>query len=387
MNRHYISIKKLVFSMVICILVLGVSSVTPKAGDMDQNVKSKTVGYYTSWSSYSGFTPDKIDPNKLTHINYAFANIDKELKVVLGDTEIDSQNIAGLKKLKEKNPNLKLLISVGGWTWSDKFSDAALTHASRTRFANSCVEFIKTYGFDGVDLDWEYPVSGGLKTNKYRKEDKENFTLLLKTIRERFNEESKKDGKEYILSIAGGAGAGYIQNVELDKLHKYIDFANIMTYDIHGPWDKHADFVAPLYTDESSNNMKASVDSGIKAWIKAGFPKEKLVVGIPFYGYEYHISQRTNNGLYQKHTKAFSISYNDINSKYLNKNGYRRYYSSKSMVPWLYNGTSFISYEDGQSIGEKAKYIKSNKLGGAMIWELGQDLNGQLLDKLYKGLK
>lgn len=387
MNRHYISIKKLVFSMIVCILILGASSVTPRAGDIDQNVKAKTIGYYTSWSSYSGFTPDKIDPGKLTHINYAFANIDKDLRVILANPEIDVKNIAGLKKLKEKNPNLKLLISVGGWTWSDKFSDAALTDVSRTRFADSCVEFIKAYGFDGVDLDWEYPVSGGLKTNKYREEDKENFTLLLKAIKERFNDQGKKDGKEYILSIAGGAGIGYIQNVQLDKLHKYIDFASIMTYDIHGPWDKHADFVAPLYIDESSSNMKASVDSGIKAWIKAGFPKGKLVVGIPFYGYEYHISQGLNNGLYQKHTKALSISYNDINSKYLNKNGYIRYYSSKSMVPWLYNGTSFISYEDGQSIGEKAKYIKSNKLGGAMIWELGQDSNGQLLDKLYKGLK
>lgn len=387
MNKRSMYMKKLIFSISICILIVSMSSITPIAENTNKDTEIKNIGYYTYWSAYSGFTPDKIDASKLTHINYAFANINKDLKVVLGNPDIDVKNINGLKELKKVNPNLKLLISVGGWTWSDKFSDAALNDASRAKFANGCVEFIKTYGFDGVDLDWEYPVSGGLKTNKYRKEDKQNFTLLLKAIRERFDEQGKKDGKKYILSIAGGAGDGYIQNVELNKLHEYIDFANVMTYDIHGPWDKHTDFVAPLYTDEKSNNMKFSVDSAVKSWIKAGFPKEKIVVGIPFYGYEYNIDKSANNGLYEKHTKSSSISYVNIVSKHLNKNGYKRYYNAKSMVPWLYNGTSFITFEDGQSIGEKAKYIKSNGLGGAMIWELGQDSKGELLDKLYQGLK
>ncbi|WP_243158154.1 glycoside hydrolase family 18 protein [Aminipila terrae] len=329
-----------------------------------------------------------MDSGKLTHINYAFANISSDLKITLGYPDIDQNNIKLLNSLKQTNPNLKTLISVGGWSWSGKFSDAALTDASRTAFADSCVAFITQYGFDGVDLDWEYPVSGGLTTNSNRPEDKQNFTLLLQKIREKLDTRGTLDNKHYLLTIAGGAGSNYVNNVELYKLAQYLDYANIMTYDLHGTWDTYTDLHAPLYvSSDSSPQYKSSVDSCVNEWLNASFPADKLVLGIPFYGYIYSSVNNQNSGLYQTYSGANSISYKSIVNNYLNKPGYIKYFHSQSLVPWLFNGSTFISYEDPQSITYKTTYINTKKLGGAMIWELSQDPNGVLLNTLYNGIK
>jgi len=349
---------------------------------------TKMVGYYAAWAAYSGYTPDKVDASKLTHINYAFANIGSDLKIALGYPDVDSSNISKLNTLKQSNPNLKTLISVGGWDGSGKFSDVALTETSRTTFADSCVNFIVKYGFNGIDIDWEYPVSGGVSTNIKRPEDKQNFTLLLKKLREKLNARSLLDGKQYLLTIAGGDGSWYVNNTELDIIHQYLDYGNIMTYDIHGTWDVYTDFNAPLYNNNDiSAQDKWSVDSSVNAWLKAGFPVEKLVVGVPFYGYKYNSVKNANNGLYQTFSGGSSISYSNIAANYLNSAGYVRYFRQQSMVPWLFNGSTFISYEDEQSIGYKAQYIKSKGFGGAAIWELSQDPNRVLLGALYKGLQ
>lgn len=349
---------------------------------------TKIVGYYAAWSAYSGFTPDKIDGSKLTHINYAFANIGSDLKIAIGYPDIDPSNFSKLNTLKQANPGLKSLISVGGWSWSGKFSDVALTDASRTAFADSCVAFIVKYGFDGIDIDWEYPVSGGLATNVKRPEDKQNFTLLLKSLREKINARSLIDGKPYILTIAGAAGSWYGTNTELGIIHQYLDYANIMTYDIHGTWDTYTDFNAPLYNNsDSSTQYKWSMDSGVKAWLKIGFPANKIVGGVPFYGYKYNSVNNGNNGLYQTYTGGSSVSFATITSNYLNAAGYVRYFHPQSMVPWLFNGSTFISYEDEQSISLKAQYIKNNALGGAMIWELSQDPNRVLLNAMYSNIQ
>jgi chitinase len=356
---------------------------TPTAGSTE-----KIVGYYAAWSKYAGFTPDKIDANKLTHINYAFANIDSDFKVTLGYPDIDPANIKLLNSLKMQNPNLKTIIAVGGWTWSARFSDAALTEESRTIFAESCVEFIVKYGFDGVDIDWEYPVSGGLATNIKRPEDKQNFTLLMKTLREKLDARGAVDGKHYILTFAGAAGNWYLHNIELDKLNHYIDFVNLMSYDIHGTWESLTDFNAPLYVDSKSATpqYKTSVDSSVTAWLNTGFPKEKLVMGVPFYGIIYKAVLHNNNGLYQTYSGGATISYNNIVGNYLNTLGYERFFHSEEMVPWLFNGSTFISYDDPQSIAVKTNYVKGKGLGGMMIWELSQDPKHVLLDAIYQGL-
>lgn len=344
----------------------------------------KLVGYYAAWARYSGFTPDKIAADKFTHINYAFANIDSNLKITLGYPDIDAANISQLNQLKKINPNLKTIIAVGGWSWSGRFSDAALTESSRGIFADSVVDFVVNYGFDGVDIDWEYPVSGGLSTNVKRPEDKYNFTLLMKTLREKLNARGTIDGKKYLLSFAGAAGNWYANNTQLSELSKYVDYANIMTYDIHGTWDTYTDFNAPLYSD---TNQSVSVDSSINAWTDAGFTKDKIVMGVPFYGYIYKSVPDINNGLNQTYSGGASISYANIAANYLNMPEYKRYFHPVQRVPWLFNGSTFITYEDEQSMAEKAGYIKEKGLMGAMIWEISQDPDRILLNALYQGLK
>lgn len=365
-----------------------VPSVTPAVSPSPALPGKKVIGYYAAWAAYSGFTPDKIDAAKLTHINYAFANIGSDLKITLGYPDVDPSNIAKLNALKQINPDLKTIISVGGWDWSARFSDAALTDASRSAFADSCVAFIVKYGFDGLDIDWEYPVAGGLATNVRRPEDKTNFTLLMQKLREKLDARGTIDNKHYILSFAGAEGSWYTNNIEPAKLKDYADYVNVMTYDIHGNWDRYTDFNAPLYNNSDvSPQDKASVDSGITAWINSSFPADKIVMGVPFYGYIYKAVTNQNHGLYQLYSGGSSISYVNIAANYLNASGYVRYFHSESMVPWLFNGSTFISYDDEQSIGFKAQYIKSRGLGGAMIWELSQDPNRVLLNALYNGLK
>jgi len=348
----------------------------------------KIIGYYPAWKSYSGFTPDKLDATKLTHINYAFAYISNENEIKLGYPDKDPENFKKLNNLKEINPNLKILISIGGWNWSGKFSDTASTDASRTAFAESCAEFLVKYGIDGIDLDWEYPVGGGLPTNSKRSQDKQNFTLLLKKIREKLDEQELKNNKQYLLSIAGGASQYYLNNIEPEKIKDYLDYVNIMTYDLHGPWDTFSDFNSPLYNKSgASTQYKISIDTGVGSWINAGFPKDKLVVGVPFYGYLYNVNVNSNNGFQQKFTDGKALSYSYIKTNYLNKDKITRYYDLESKVPWLYGDKTFISYDDEQSMKAKTDYIKSFGLSGAMIWELSQDYNNELLNSIYEGLK
>jgi len=346
------------------------------------------VGYYAAWTVNSGFTPEQIDAALLTHVFYAFANIGPDLRITLGYPNIDLRNFSLLNTLKQANPNLKTLISVGGWTWSGSFSDAALTDDSRTAFAESCAAFIKQYGFDGVDIDWEYPVAGGLPTNIRRPEDKRNFTLMLQKLRQVLDAYGAADGKRYLLSIAGGSGSFYAQNTEMSLIHPYLDFASIMTYDMHGTWDVYTDLNAPLYmNNDISPQYKWSADSAVRTWTQAGFPANKLMLGIPFYGYLYASVNDYNYGLYQPYYGANSIPYNVISSYYLRYPGFTRFFHPESKVPWLFNGSIFISFDDPESIWYKADYIKSNGLGGAMVWELSEDPDRELLNSLSDSLK
>ncbi|MDF3001118.1 MAG: chitinase [Bacillota bacterium] len=344
--------------------------------------------YYTSWSAYNGYSPLDIPASNLTNINYAFAKIGDDLKIQMGDPYIDPQNIAELNQLKNTFPQIKTLISIGGWNDSGKFSDVALSDASRTTFANSVVAFVKQYGFNGVDIDWEYPVGGGLSTNVARSADKTNFTLLLQKLREKLDAQSQLDGQNYLLTIAGGAGSSYAANTQLSLIANYVDYATIMTYDIHGTWDTYTDLNAPLYTPtETSPQYKWSIHQAVQTWIANGFPASKLVMGVPFYGYIYNGVTADGTGLYKNYTGGHSISYDTLLSTYTMNSSYIKYFHPEALVPWMFNGSTFISYDNEVSMANKAKYIVQNSLAGASIWELSQNKDGQLLTSLITNLK
>jgi chitinase len=358
--------------------------------------KYKIVGYYPSWGTYQNFQVSQIAASSITHINYAFADI-KDGKVVLGDPYADKGNFKQFSALKKANPKLKTLISVGGWTWSGQFSDVSLSNYSRTKFADSAVQFIRDYGFDGVDLDWEYPVLGGLAANHSRPEDKQNFTLLLQAVRDKLDAAQLKDGKKYFLTIAAGAFPDYVSNIETKQVAAIVDWVNLMTYDYHGDWEKGSNYNAPLYADpHDPNNDKANINYTVNDFLKAGVPSNKLVVGIPFYGRSWTNCGTTNNGLYQackgvaKGVIADGIhEYGNLEKQgWINGKGFVRYWNDKAKVPWLFNKATgtFITYEDPESIAYKAQYIKTKGLGGAMVWELSQEFTQTLLNKLFYSL-
>jgi len=422
-------------------LIFSILSFQEKTASAAGESNHKIIGYYPSWGAYGrAYHVWDIDASKVTHINYAFADIcwngihgnpdptgpnpqtwtcqDENGtiqvpngSIVLGDPWIDAQqtnpgdswsdpirgNLKQLILLKQANPHLKTIISVGGWSWSNRFSDTAATQQTRENFANSAVNFLRKYQFDGIDLDWEYPVSGGLPGNGYRPEDKRNYTLLLQEVRNKLNAAGAQDGKHYLLTIAAGAGPSFRQNTELANIAGIVDWINIMTYDFNGGWQSISAHNAPLYYDPAASaaGVPDAQDfngaAAVQGFLDAGVPAAKIVMGVPFYGRGWSGCANANNGQYRSCTgtppgtwESGVFDFTDLQNNYINKNGYTRYWNDTAKVPYLYNPANgnFISYDDTESLGHKTAFIHSRSLGGAMFWEFSGDRNRTLLNKL-----
>ena len=350
---------------------------------MTQKPAYKIVGYVAGWS---GMQIQNVDANKLTHINYAFADIDKG-KIIMR-LKTDSLNLVQLVGKKAQNPDLKVIISIGGWAWSNWFSDAALTPESRALFAGSAIELMQKYKLDGIDLDWEYPGQIG-EDNGFRPEDKQNFTLLLQEIRRELDELGTKSDQHYFLTIATGGDQQYIDHTELGEAQKYLDFINIMTYDFYSGLDSITGHHANLNDSEKAPAISKSVQASVERHLKAGVPANKIVLGIPFYGRMWTGVTAQNNGLYQKAKSVGSIvDYNIVADKYLNK-GFERFWDESAKAPYLWDRDScrFISYEDTTSLALKLHFVEDKGLGGAMFWEYSLDKNSELLNTINKYLK
>lgn len=361
----------------------------------------RLVAYYAGWAAYSGRDIAQIDASRLTHLIYAFANIGADGRIAVGDPTVDTLklfpgwnvsdpffgNFGELYKLKQRYPHLKVLIAVGGWSWSGRFSDVALTEESRRRFAESVVDFVVRFQFDGVDIDWEYPVSGGLATNARRPEDKRNFTLLMEELRRQLDAQGEEDGKEYLLTFAGAAASYYTNNIELHRLHPLVDFINLMTYDLTGPWEPTTGLNSPLSRQPGAPLQPGwSIQDAVQLYRSYGVPAEKINVGVPFYGYRFEGVANHSNGLFQSYREGAAVPYYTI-QKLAESGEFTRYWHGEAKVPYLFHGGTFIAYDDPQSMAAKAKFIREMGLGGAMIWEISQDApNRELLIALHSGL-
>ena len=329
--------------------------------------------------------PGQIDARRLQRINYAFANIEGG-RMVLG-APVDAQNFATLGALRREHPSLTVLVSVGGWLWSTHFSDVSLTKESRRVFIESAMDFVKLYDLDGLDVDWEYPGLVGAG-NPFRSEDKQNFTLLMKELRERFDQETEKTHRRLYLTIAAGAFDDFLAHTEMDKVQEYVDTVNLMTYDSYESGDSIAGNHSPLFEDPA-DPKKASADGAVRAFEKAGVPAEKILLGVPFYGRMWGEVAKQNHGLFQP-GKPIPNAYSPfslIDETMLGK-GYIRYWDSASAVPYLYNEEKhiFVSYEDTESLAGKCRYVLSHKLGGVMFWEYFGDSSGKLLKTIEDSL-
>jgi chitinase len=370
------------------------ATLTPDPTLTASQLKYRIVGYYPAWSNPArdGNASD-LPGDMLTHVIYAFSSIDpKTHACVYGAESVDKYHFKHLRLLKQKYPHLKVLIAIGGATRSKDFSDMAAKAEMREKFVKSCIDlYIGTYQdlFDGIDMDWEFPGIG----DGSRKEDTQNFTLLMKEFRRQLDTLEKQKSRSYLLTAAVPAGLWLLPNYELKELAPLLDWFNLMTYDFSGAWSKETNFTAPLYRAKDDPYPANNVDAAVQAYLKAGVLPHKITLGIPFYGRGWTTASDDNQGLYQKLTRGKTINgaaftYRNLVDNYIGKNGYERYWNYGAKVPWLYNSTDrvFITYEDPDSIGYKADYLIDHYLGGAMIWHLSSDADDTLLQTLYERL-
>jgi GH18 family chitinase len=360
------------------------------------------------------------DPNAGDGAGDQFADYEKTFDAstsVNGQADVWGQPIAGnfnqLAELKARHPNLKILLSIGGWTYSKYFSDVAATDASRQKFVSSCIDmFIKGnlpadsgYGgagtgkgiFDGFDIDWEYPASdGGHVGNHYSTADTANYTALLAEFRSELDAQGAADGKQYTLSAALPGGQDKTALIQTDKIGQYLDFGDVMSYDMHGAWDATGptnlqDPIFPSADDPSSpvpgGSQQYDADTIMKAYtvgdpeygIPGGFPANKLNLGIPMYYRGWTgVSAGSDNGLYSTATgpSAGQTLSGGVPGIALQKeldslgflSGGKEYYDSQRMAGWYYDGTTFYSGSTPQSIVDHVAYAKCNGLGGVMIF-------------------
>jgi chitinase len=343
----------------------------------------RLVAYFTEWAVYDrDYQVEDIPAEQITHLNYAFVQIVDGRCAVYDPwaaLEREGGNFSKIQSLKAAHPHLRVMISVGGWTLSEPFFEVASTPESRATFASSCVDFIEEHGFGGIDIDWEYPVSGGLTSGSA--DDTENYTLLLLELRNRLDAASAG----YELSIAGPGGYDKIANLQPAEIAEIVDFINIMSYDFHGGWESTTGFASALYPPEGSPDGPGdpyTVDYAVRTWIEAGVPPEKLNLGLPLYGRGWAGVSSTDEGRFQSSGwlpwgsyESGVYDYSDIVENYVTNPNYDRHWDSSAMVPWLYSEADgvFITYEDAASVGVKLNYIQDMGLGGAMVWELSGD--------------
>jgi chitinase len=376
------------------------------AGDGGPSQPRRVIGYYAGWTSKTkNFTPLDIPADKLTHVNYAFGLIDENGRAMLQDAEADigladvaaspapgslEGNFRQFRVLKERHPHLQTLISMGGWTGSGRFSDAVATEEKRRDFVASCIDLFLTRWpgvFDGIDIDWEYPVCCGLPENSYRLEDRRNCTLLFAELRRQLDDLGAATGQRYLLTAAIPAGREIpVTSFELRESGEILDWINVMTYDMTGSQRSGVtNFNAPFAEssgDPSDPSWKrfSSVVGTIDSFLDEGVPRDKLVVGVPFYGRGFAGVPDDNDGLYQPFTEMMGADYHTIKSDYLPT--FRRFRHPEAEVPWLYDAESgtMLTYDDPESIGRKTDYVIAEDLGGIMFWELsGDDKESSLL--------
>lgn len=335
-----------------------------------------------------------IKAKKLTHINYAFVDVQDSL-AVLTNLKTDSTNFRKLNELKAINPDLKIMISIGGWTWSGNFSDAVLTLSSRRLFAKSSVDIVRKYHLDGVDIDWEYPGMQGYEGNVFRPVDKKNYTMMFQELRSELDQLEKETGKKYQLTTAVGGAKAYVEHTEMDKVARIVDYIYVMTYDYGGGKDR-----IEHHTNLYSRDLGAggsSADQSIRDFRAAGVPANKLVMGIAFYGKAWVAERTENNGLGQASVyggqnqgpaKGQGGGYTKIKERMIGQNGYKKFWDKEAKAPYLFNSETrvFITYEDEKSVKEKVNYVKGNKLGGVFFWEYLEDPKEYLLNAIDKHL-
>ncbi|QUH06432.1 glycoside hydrolase family 18 protein [Saccharopolyspora erythraea] len=410
----------------------------------DAQAANRKVGYFTQWSVYDrNYFVKNLDTSgsaaKLTHVNYAFGNLDASGKcfqvnqagegdawadyqrrftadqTVNGQADTYDQPLAGnlnqLRQLKAKYPHLKVHISFGGWTWSKNFHAAAATPQSREAHVKSCVDMwirgnLPKLGgepqggagaaagiFDGVDLDWEWPGSEGGPGNVVDPADKANFTALLQEWRKQLDAAGQELGKNYAISAFLPADPEKIDaGFEVPKVFGLLDFGTIQGYDLHGAYEPTTNHQSAIHSPAGDPHpAKWSIDQTVNAWLDRGAPADEMVLGVPFYGRGWTGVPNQNNGLFQSSTGPapgrYEGGFEDYELLKARAGSFQLHRDEQAGFAWLFDGTTFWTYDDPTEIKRKMAYVKQKALGGAMVWSMDGDTpQGELMAAIHQGL-
>src|SRR5260221_2238027 len=341
-----------------------------------QAQNNRIVGYYYP---LRGYELSKSPVEMLTHLIYSHAKPNAEGGCEPAHPDVDLPNFAELETLRLRNPRLPILLSVGGWSGSMYFSDVASTPSARRQFSASCVALVKKYGFDGLDIDWAYPVTGGKPTDHKRADDKDNFVLLLKQMRGDLDAFSPE--RHLLLTIASTCYRDHLHDLSAKEMSIALDWFNIMCYDLNDMEPHLTSHGSPLFVSATPKanteaGKYANCDAAVRWYLDQGVAPEKIVLGVPFYGQIWKGVADANDGLYETYSERpgdGTLSFREIEQSYLPT--YSRHWDDQAKVPWLYSKQTkiMISYEDAESLAAKSKYVIDKRLGGVMFWDISQD--------------
>lgn len=336
----------------------------------------RVVAYDTAKHPIPDAQLDRIDT-----LIFAFARpVDGRVALSPKARTLLQQRIA----LKATHPRLKVMVSVGGWTVGG-FSEAAMTAASRQRFADSAAALLEQTHADGLDVDWEYPGhhESGIASSP---QDRAHFTALLQALRAALDRAGH--GRHYLLTIAAADGP-FVDGIDLAAVAPSLDWFNMMTYDFCNAMTPTTCNHTGLHASARAPADARTLARAVRQFLAAGVPASKLVPGVAFYGREFADVGPAHHGLFQPYGHyQGGHNWPELKADFIGRNGYVRYWDAKADAPYLWNARTrrFITYDDPQSIAAKAAYVKTRHLGGLMYWEQGSDASGELLQAIWQGL-
>jgi len=325
-----------------------------------QDNSVKVIGYFSGKAD----EVESIPVKKLSHVIYSFCHLQGNRLAV--DSKQDSITITKLVELKKINPQLKVILSLGGWGGCAPCADVFSTNEGRIEFAKSVVRLSQQFHTDGIDLDWEYPAIEGYPGHTFKPSDRESFTALIKSLR-------KELGSPQEISFAAGGFKKFLEeSVDWSTVTPLVDRVNLMTYDLVNGYSKVTGHHTPLY---SSDKQPESTDFAVQYLIKKGVPRNKLVIGAAFYARVWEDVPTTNHGLYQSGNFKMGINYKNFNKELSPANGFQSFWDNATQAPYGYNATKklFATYDDKRSIQLKTRYAIDLGLQGIMFWELTLD--------------